>query len=101
MRVLIFSMLFRFQRISYNLIGEARVPVIKDASFAIPVDIVILDEHTRERTDFMLTRVNADPNVARLTRTVRYWAKKRGIGRSGQGGLSTFGWSLMVMKFLE
>lgn len=95
-------------KVSYEmeLILRARVPILKlwDAHSGTECDISVLSAGMQGNfSKSRLIRVfNAiDPRLAPLLRFVKLWAKQHGLGDAKNGTLNSFGWTLLVVNFLQ
>jgi len=81
----------------------ARVPIVKfkDKDSDIECDISIRNSLSRFKTRLLKMFICADERVKPLILAVKHWAKARDIGDAARGSLNMFGYTLLVIQFLQ
>jgi len=82
----------------------ARVPIIKFQFFQCECDISILSEttqHSKGNSELIRNVLNIDPRVKVLILAMKYYARYEGIGDATQRLLNSYGWTLLVISFLQ
>lgn len=81
----------------------ARVPIVKfrDKEFDIESDISIRNSLSKFKTRLLKMFLKTDRRVKPLILAVKHWAKSRDIGDAARGTLNMFGYTLLVIQFLQ
>eukprot|EP00938_MAST-03A_sp_MAST-3A-sp1_P004704 g4704.t1 len=83
---------------SYLFLESSRVPVVKIVTdLGVSVDISCQNTWTLVGNRIVSNYLAEFPMLAPLTRLVKLWLKRRSIRPSRYGGLSSWGWSLLVI----
>jgi len=82
----------------YLFLQSSRVPVVKiTTDIGVCVDISCQNNWTLVGTRIVSNYMSEFPMLAPLVRLVKLWLKKRNIRPSRFGGLSSWGWALLVI----
>ncbi|RLN71077.1 hypothetical protein BBJ28_00016654, partial [Nothophytophthora sp. Chile5] len=86
-----------------QFIRNARVPVIKlwDPKRQVACDVCVGGVNALLNTALLKFYGLVDPRVRPLVFAVKYWAKQRGINDSANGTLSSYGFSLLLIFYLQ
>ncbi|SPR01396.1 unnamed protein product (mitochondrion) [Plasmodiophora brassicae] len=88
-----------------RLISGARVPVVKfqHRQLQLECDFTLKNDSDSQRSKTWLLRAYAekDPRVPQLIAAVKFWSKARFIGDASKGSLNSFGYTLLVLYFLQ
>uniref|UniRef100_K3WK66 CCHC-type domain-containing protein n=1 Tax=Globisporangium ultimum (strain ATCC 200006 / CBS 805.95 / DAOM BR144) TaxID=431595 RepID=K3WK66_GLOUD len=86
-----------------EFIRNARVPVLKlwDPKRQIACDLCVGGVNALLNTTLIKYYGQIDPRVRPLMFAVKYWAKQRGINDSVNGTLSSYGFSLLLIFYLQ
>jgi len=81
----------------------ARVPIVKfrDKTSDIESDISIRNSLSKFKTRLLKMFLKTDRRVKPLVLAVKHWAKSRDIGDAARGSLNMFGYTLLVIQFLQ
>ena len=83
---------------SYLFLESSRVPVVKIVTdLGVSVDISCQNTWTLVGNRIVSNYLTEFPMLAPLVRLVKLWLKRRNIRPSRFGGLSSWGWSLLVI----
>tara|TARA_B100000925_G_scaffold284773_1_gene260224 strand:- start:7714 stop:9846 length:2133 start_codon:yes stop_codon:yes gene_type:complete len=84
-------------------IGRAKVPIVKftDATTGIPVDLSLNNALALRNTELIATYVNLDPRVKTVALAVKHWALQRGLANAFNGTLSSYAWTVLVLRHLQ
>lgn len=84
-------------------IGRAKVPIVKftDPTTGIPVDLSLNNALALRNTELIATYVNLDPRVKTVALAVKHWALQRGLANAFRGTLSSYAWTLLVLRHLQ
>ncbi|CCI39703.1 unnamed protein product [Albugo candida] len=84
-------------------VPSARVPILKlwNARYQIACDLCVGGVHILLNTAMMRYYGELDRRVRPLAFAVKYWAKSRGINDSSNGTLSSYGYCLLVIFYLQ
>lgn len=87
----------------HEFVQHARVPVIKlwDPVARVACDLCIGSVHVLLNTALLKHFARADPRVRPLAFAIKHWAKQRGINDSVNGTLSSYGFMLLLIFFLQ
>ncbi|KAG6590702.1 Poly(A) polymerase [Phytophthora cinnamomi] len=86
-----------------EFVRHARVPVIKlwDPKRQVACDVCIGGVNALLNTALLKYYGQVDPRVRPLVFAVKYWAKQRGINDSVNGTLSSYGYTLLLVFYLQ
>ncbi|CAH0491311.1 unnamed protein product [Peronospora farinosa] len=86
-----------------EFICNARVPVIKlwDPKRQVACDVCVGDVNALLNTALLKYYGQVDPRIRPLVFAVKYWAKQRGINDSANGTLSSYGYTLLLIFYLQ
>lgn len=86
-----------------HFIKNAKIPILKFShkETNLEFDICADNPLPQYNTELLLTYSKCDPRVNVMIVLVKTWAKRKGIGSSSTGHLSSYSWSLMVIFFLQ
>ncbi|TMW63388.1 hypothetical protein Poli38472_002329 [Pythium oligandrum] len=86
-----------------EFVQHARVPVVKlwDPKTQIACDVCLGSVHVLLNTALLKRYGEIDPRVRPLAFAVKYWAKQRGISDSVNGTLSSYGFALLLIFYLQ
>ncbi|KAG7390371.1 Zinc finger, CCHC domain-containing protein [Phytophthora pseudosyringae] len=86
-----------------EFVRNARVPVIKlwDAKRQVACDVCVGGINALLNTALLKYYGQVDPRVRPLVFAVKYWAKQRGINDSVNGTLSSYGYTLLLIFYLQ
>ncbi|KAG7398511.1 Zinc finger, CCHC domain-containing protein [Phytophthora boehmeriae] len=86
-----------------QFIRNARVPVIKlwDPKRQVACDVCVGGVNSLLNTALLKYYGQVDPRVRPLVFAIKYWAKQRGINDSVNGTLSSYGFSLLLIFYLQ
>ncbi|EQC26676.1 hypothetical protein SDRG_15514 [Saprolegnia diclina VS20] len=81
----------------------ARIPIVmfKDATSGIDCDICVENALALRNTRLLRTYALADPRVRILAYFVKYWVKTREMNNAAQGTLSSYGYLLLLIHYLQ
>ena len=84
-------------------IGRAKVPIVKftDPTTGIPVDLSLNNALALRNTELISAYVNIDPRVTTVALAVKHWALQRGLANAFRGTLSSYAWTLLVLRHLQ
>ena len=84
-------------------IGRAKVPIVKftDASTGIPIDLSLNNALALRNTELIAAYVDVDPRVKTVALAVKHWALQRGLANAFQGTLSSYAWTVLVLRHLQ
>ncbi|DAC17762.1 MAG TPA: hypothetical protein HA276_03250, partial [Candidatus Poseidoniaceae archaeon] len=84
-------------------IGRAKVPIVKftDPTTGIPVDLSLNNALALRNTELIAAYVNLDPRVKTIALAVKHWALQRGLANAFRGTLSSYAWTLLVLRHLQ
>lgn len=84
-------------------IGRAKVPIVKftDSTTGIPVDLSLNNALALRNTELIATYVDIDPRVKTVALAVKHWALQRGLANAFKGTLSSYAWTLLVLRHLQ
>ena len=84
-------------------IKGAKIPILtfSHKETGLEFDICADNPLPQYNTELLRTYSKCDPRVRKLIVLVKTWAKRKGIGSSSSGHLSSYSWSLMVVFFLQ
>jgi DNA polymerase sigma len=82
---------------------NARVPLLKlvHSGSGVAVDISMSSDFTAAKTRLVAAYCRMDERALALVQTVKWWAKRRGLGDGASGGLNSFGWTLLCIAFMQ
>ena len=82
---------------------SARVPLLKlvHSASGIAVDVSVSSDFTGAKTRLVAAYCRMDDRALDLIQTVKWWAKRRGLGDGASGGLNSFGWTLLCIALLQ
>ncbi|EEY69397.1 Poly(A) polymerase, putative [Phytophthora infestans T30-4] len=86
-----------------EFVRSARVPVIKlwDTKRQVACDVCVGGINALLNTALLKYYGQVDPRVRPLVFAVKYWAKQRGINDSANGTLSSYGYTLLLIFYLQ
>ncbi|KAG2532985.1 hypothetical protein JM18_000841 [Phytophthora kernoviae] len=86
-----------------QFIRNARVPVIKlwDPKRQVACDVCVGGVNALLNTALLKYYGQVDPRVRPLVFAIKYWAKQRGINDSVNGTLSSYGFTLLLIFYLQ
>ncbi|KAL4108988.1 hypothetical protein PRIC1_000695 [Phytophthora ramorum] len=86
-----------------QFVRNARVPVIKlwDPKRQVACDVCVGGVNALLNTALLKYYGQVDPRVRPLVFAVKYWAKQRGINDSVNGTLSSYGYTLLLIFYLQ
>ncbi|ETL95836.1 hypothetical protein L917_06385 [Phytophthora nicotianae] len=86
-----------------EFVRNARVPVIKlwDPKRQVACDVCVGGINALLNTALLKYYGQVDPRVRPLVFAVKYWAKQRGINDSVNGTLSSYGYTLLLIFYLQ
>jgi len=81
----------------------ARIPIVHftDVASGVECDIAYFNPLALRNTQLLRNYSELDPRVRPLGFLVKRWAKARGINNPGGGTLSSYGWVLLLLHFLQ
>jgi hypothetical protein len=84
-------------------IGRAKVPIVKftDPTTGIPVDLSLNNALALRNTELIATYVEVDPRVKTVALAVKHWALQRGLANAFRGTLSSYAWTVLVLRHLQ
>ena len=84
-------------------IGRAKVPIVKftDAATGIPVDLSLNNALALRNTELIAAYVDLDPRVKSVALAVKHWALQRGLANAFNGTLSSYAWTVLVLRHLQ
>lgn len=84
-------------------IFSARVPILKmeDSITGISVDISLVRTDLQFKNALIEKYVEHDPRMFQLVHSIKSWARNRDLSVAAHGGLNSFGWTLLVIQFLQ
>ncbi|CAI5723991.1 unnamed protein product [Hyaloperonospora brassicae] len=84
-------------------VRRARVPVLKlwDPQREVACDVCVGSGSALLNTALLRYYGRVDPRVRPLVFAVKYWAKQRGINDAGNGTLSSYGYTLLLIFYLQ
>uniref|UniRef100_A0AAV1UIW7 CCHC-type domain-containing protein n=1 Tax=Peronospora matthiolae TaxID=2874970 RepID=A0AAV1UIW7_9STRA len=84
-------------------VRSARVPVLKlwDPKREVACDVCVGGASALLNTALLKYYAQADPRVRPLVFAVKYWAKQRGINDAVNGTLSSYGYTLLLIFYLQ
>ncbi len=86
-----------------EFVQHARIPVIKlwSPTHQLACDICIGSVHVLLNTALLKWYAQMDPRVRPLFFAVKYWATQRNLNDSVNGTLSSYGWALLLIFYLQ
>eukprot|EP00644_Phytophthora_capsici_P004174 jgi/Phyca11/527173/estExt2_fgenesh1_pm.C_PHYCAscaffold_170043 len=86
-----------------EFVRNARVPVLKlwDPQWQVACDVCVGGINALLNTALLKCYGQVDPRVRPLVFAVKYWAKLRGINDPVNGTLSSYGYTLLLIFFLQ
>lgn len=86
-----------------EFVRNARVPVIKlwDPKRQVACDVCVGGINSLLNTALLKYYGQVDPRVRPLVFAIKYWAKQRGINDSVNGTLSSYGFTLLLIFYLQ
>ncbi|KAG6970602.1 hypothetical protein JG687_00002538 [Phytophthora cactorum] len=86
-----------------EFVRNARVPVIKlwDPKRQVACDVCVGGINALLNTALLKYYGRVDPRVRPLVFAIKYWAKQRGINDSVNGTLSSYGYTLLLIFYLQ
>ncbi|EGZ23631.1 hypothetical protein PHYSODRAFT_556286 [Phytophthora sojae] len=86
-----------------EFVRNARVPVIKlwDSKRQVACDVCVGGVNALLNTALLKYYGQVDPRVRPLVFAVKYWTKQRGINDSVNGTLSSYGYTLLLVFYLQ
>jgi len=86
-----------------ELIVTSRVPLVKCKHVATGIECDVASGNTLalHNTELLQVYCEVDSRVRPLIFAVKYWAKMRGLCDASQGTLSSYGWVLLVLFFMQ
>ncbi|CAM9446752.1 unnamed protein product [Discosporangium mesarthrocarpum] len=83
--------------------STARIPIVmfKDPSTSLKCDISVVNPLAVRNTQLLKVYSEADPRVKALAYVVKNWAKRRRINNASEGTLSSYGYLLCLLHFLQ
>ena len=84
-------------------IGRAKVPIVKftDPTTGIPVDLSLNNALALRNTELIGAYVDMDPRVKTVALAVKHWALQRGLANAFRGTLSSYAWTVLVLRHLQ
>eukprot|EP01083_Nonionella_stella_P064049 166595_1 len=82
-------------------LANCRIPLVILKKSSPPADISIVADSNRHRTGLLKSLMASDARATRLVRLVRHWARARELGNARSGSVSSFGWTLIAVQFLQ
>ncbi|KAH9250924.1 hypothetical protein BASA81_011312 [Batrachochytrium salamandrivorans] len=81
----------------------ARIPIVKFVSVVggIECDICVNNPLAIRNTLLLRTYASIDPRVGALVSLVKHWSKRRNINDPASHTLSSYGWILLTLNFLQ
>lgn len=81
----------------------ARIPIVHftDTESKIECDIAFYNPLALRNTQLLRLYSDLDPRVRPLGFLIKRWAKARDINNPGEGTLSSYGWVLLLIHFLQ
>ncbi|CAM9391220.1 unnamed protein product [Pylaiella littoralis] len=81
----------------------ARIPIVifKDTGSGLECDISVMNPLAVRNTRLLKAYSVADPRVKELAYVVKHWAKRRWINNASEGTLSSYGYLLCLVHFLQ
>lgn len=82
---------------------HARVPIIKftERRSGIAVDLSVGQVSTPYKSRLLRAYTDYDSRVSQLIAVVKHWANSHDLNDASQGTLNSFGWSLLVIQYLQ
>jgi len=92
-----------YRQAEIQTLFNARVPVIKlyDSRTDLRCDIVHTNRETPCASLLLHDYAMSDERVAPFVCAVKYWSKMRHVGEAPRGSLSSFGFTLMALQYLQ
>ncbi|GLD93136.1 hypothetical protein PINS_up001728 [Pythium insidiosum] len=86
-----------------EFVQHARIPVLKlwDPVSKVACDVCVGNVHVLLNTAMLKHYCDTDPRVRPLAFAVKHWAKQRGINDSVNGTLSSYGFILLLVFYLQ
>jgi DNA polymerase sigma len=83
--------------------STARIPIVlfKDPVSGLDCDISVMNPLAVKNSALLRTYAYVDPRVRWLGHIVKYWARCRRINNASEGTLSSYGYILCVLNFLQ
>ena len=81
----------------------ARIPIImfKDNMTGLDCDISLHNPLAVKNTQLLMSYSTVDPRVRQLAYAVKRWSKARDLNNPSSGTLSSYGWMIMLLHFLQ
>jgi len=82
---------------------NARIPIVlfTDPKTGLNCDISVMNPLAVRNTELLRAYSNLDKRVQQLAYLIKYWAKKRHINSPSNGTLSSYGYILCLIHFLQ
>jgi DNA polymerase sigma len=86
-----------------QFIQNARVPILKlwDPKTQVSCDICVGGTNALLNTAYLKYYGRIDPRVRPLALAIKYWAMQRGINDSANGTLSSYGYAMLLIFYLQ
>ncbi len=83
--------------------ATARIPIVlfKDPETGIECDISVMNPLAVRNSTLLFTYATIDPRVRSLGYILKYWARRRSINNASEGTLSSYGYLLCLVNFLQ
>ncbi|ETV73247.1 hypothetical protein, variant 2 [Aphanomyces astaci] len=81
----------------------ARIPIVmfRDIPSTIECDVCVENALALRNTRLLRTYALADPRVRQLAYLLKHWVKQRGINNAADGTLSSYGYIIMLLHYLQ
>ncbi|CAM9353204.1 unnamed protein product, partial [Sphacelaria rigidula] len=81
----------------------ARIPIVvfKDGGSGLDCDISVMNPLAVRNTHLLKAYSVADPRVKELAYVVKHWAKRRWVNNASEGTLSSYGYLLCLVHYLQ
>ncbi|ETV93101.1 hypothetical protein, variant 2 [Aphanomyces invadans] len=81
----------------------ARIPIVmfQDIASTIECDVCVENALALRNTRLLRTYALIDPRVRQLAYLLKHWVKQRGINNAADGTLSSYGYILLLLHYLQ
>ena len=86
---------------SLNSRASARIPVVNFMLDGIDCDISVHNPLAVRNTRLLATYAKCDPRLREVAYVVKHWAKRRKVNNASEGTLSSYGYLLCLVHFLQ
>ena len=86
---------------SLNSRASARIPVVNFMLGGIDCDISVHNPLAVRNTRLLATYAKCDPRLREVAYVVKHWAKRRKVNNASEGTLSSYGYLLCLVHFLQ